>query len=73
MLLHLLVFAPFVAAILMVLNSKEDFKASTHMAILFGIVFAGMSVALVANGNMATTPVEWFHIPGCKGPAYYYL
>ena len=26
MLLHLLVFAPFVAAILMVLNSKEDFK-----------------------------------------------
>lgn len=73
MLLHLLVFAPFVAAILMVLNSKEDYKASTHMAILFGIVFAGMSVALIAGGNMATTPVEWFHVPGCKGPAYYYL
>ena len=73
MLLHLLVFAPFVAAILMVLNSKEDFKASTHMAILFGLVFVAMSVALIAGGNMATTPVEWFTIPGCKGPAYYYL
>ena len=73
MLLHLLVFAPFVAAILMVLNSKEDHKASTHMAILFGIVFVGMAVALVSGGNMATTPVEWFTIPGCKGPAYYYL
>lgn len=73
MLLHLLVFAPFVAAVLMVLNSKEDHKASAHMAILFGIVFACMSVALVASGNVATDPVEWFRIPGCKGPAFYYL
>ena len=73
MLLHLLVFAPFVAAILMVLNSKEDFKASAHMAILFGVVFLGMSVALVSGGNIATTPVEWLWIPGCKGPSYYYL
>ena len=73
MLLHLLVFAPFVAAILMVLNSKEDFKSAAHMAILFATVFLGMSVALVSAGNLATTPVEWLWIPGCKGPAYYYL
>ena len=73
MLLHLLVLAPFAAAILMVLNSKEDFKAATHMAILFGLVFLGMSVVLVSGGNIATSPVEWLWIPGCKGPSYYYL
>lgn len=73
MLLHLLVFAPFVAAILMVLNSKEDFRSATRMAILFAVVFLGLSVALVSGGNIATTPVEWFWIPGCKGPTYYYL
>ena len=73
MLLHLLVFAPFVAAILMVLNSKEDFKSATHMAVLFAMVFFGMSIALVSLGNVATTPMEWLWIPGSKGPAYYYL
>ena len=73
MLLHLLVLAPFVAAILMILNSKEDFKAATHMAILFGLVFLGMSLVLVSGGNIATNPVEWLWIPGCKGPSYYYL
>ena len=57
MLLHLLVFAPFVAAILMVLNSKEDFRSATRMAILFAVVFLGLSVALVSGGNIATTPV----------------
>jgi NADH-quinone oxidoreductase subunit M len=32
-----------------------------------------MSVALIVTGNQATTPVEWFHIPGTRGPVYYYL
>ena len=73
MLLHLLVLAPFVAAILMVLNSKEDFKSATRMAILFALVFFGMSVSLVAQGNVATEPMKWFWIPGSKGPTYYYL
>ena len=73
MLLHLLVLAPFAVALLMVVNSKEDYKAATRMAILFGLLFLGMSVALIASGNTATTPVEWFKIPGCKGPSYYYL
>ena len=73
MLLHLLVLAPFAVAILMILNSKEDYKAAAHMAILFGLVFLGMSVALVSGGNIATSPVEWLWIPGCKGPSYYYL
>ena len=73
MLLHLLVLAPFAVALLMVVNSKEDFKAATRMAILFGLLFLGMSVALIASGNVATTPIEWFKIPGCKGPSYYYL
>ena len=73
MLLHLLVLAPFVAAILMVMTSKDDPKSSSRLAILMGIVFAAMSVALIAGGNVATDAIEWFHIPGCKGPVYYYL
>lgn len=32
-----------------------------------------MSVALIAGGNQATEAVEWFRIPGAKGPVYYYL
>ena len=73
MLLHLLVIAPFVAAILMVLNSREDSSASSRMAILMGVAFTAMSVALIVAGNQATTPMEWFHIPGTRGPVYYYL
>ena len=73
MLLHLLVIAPFVAAILMVLNSRDDSNASSRMAILMGVVFTAMSVALIVTGNQATTPIEWFHIPGTRGPVYYYL
>ena len=73
MLLHLLVIAPFVAAILMVLNSREDSSASSRMAILMGVAFTAMSVALIVMGNQATTPMEWFHIPGTRGPVYYYL
>ena len=73
MLLHLLVLAPFVAAILMVMTSKEDAKSSSRLAILMGIAFTAMSVALIAGGNVATEAIEWFQIPGCKGPVYYYL
>lgn len=73
MLLHLLVLAPFVAAILMVATSKEDIKSSSRLAFLFGIAFVGMSVALIAQGNSATTAYEWFTIPGAKGPVFYYL
>ncbi len=73
MLLHLLVLAPFVAAILMVMTSKEDSKSSSRLAILMGIAFTAMSVALIAGGNVATEAIEWFQIPGCKGPVFYYL
>ena len=73
MLLHLLVLAPFVAAILMVMTSKEDSKSSSRLAILMGIGFTAMSVALIAGGSVSTEAIEWFQIPGCKGPVYYYL
>ena len=73
MLLHLLVIAPFVAAILMVLNSRDDSNSSSRMAILMGVAFAVMSVALIVTGNQATAPMEWFHIPGTRGSVYYYL
>lgn len=73
MLLHLLVLAPFVAAILMVMTSKEDSKSSSRLAILMGIGFTAMSVALIVGGSVSTEAIEWFQIPGCKGPVYYYL
>ena len=73
MLLHLLVLAPFVAAILMVMTSKEDSKSSSRLAILMGIGFMAMATALVYGGDMSTEAIEWFHIPGLKGPVYYYL
>lgn len=73
MLLHLLVVAPFIAAILMVATSKEDTRSSSRLAIMFGLAFIVMSVMLIAGGNQASTPIEWFKIPGCKGPVYYYL
>ena len=73
MLLHLLVLAPFVAAILMVMTSKEDSKSSSRLAILMGIAFMAMATALVYGGDISTEAIEWFHIPGLKGPVYYYL
>lgn len=73
MLLHLLVLAPFVAAILMVATSKEDPKSSSRLAFLFALAFFGMSIANIAAGNQATEAYEWFRIPGAKGPVYYYL
>ena len=57
----------------MVMTSKEDAKSSSRLAILMGIAFTAMSVALIAGGNVATEAIEWFRIPGCKGPVYYYL
>jgi len=73
MLLHLLVLAPFAAAILMIATSKEDPKSSSRLAFLFGFAFVAMSIALIASGNQATEAIEWFHIPGAKGAVYYYL
>lgn len=73
MLLHLLVIAPFIAAVLMVATSKEDPKSSSRLALLFGLGFVALSVMLIAAGNQSTNPVEWFKIPGTKGPVYYYL
>lgn len=73
MLLHLLVLAPFAAAILMMATSKEDSKSSSRLAFLFGFTFVALSIALIAGGNQATEAVEWFRIPGAKGSVYYYL
>ena len=73
MLLHLLVLAPFAAAILMMATSKEDSKSSSRLAFLFGFTFVAFSIALIAAGNQATEAIEWFRIPGAKGSVYYYL
>ena len=73
MLLNLLVLAPFAAAMLMAVTSKEDPKSSSRMGILMGVVFAAMSVALLLGGSQSTDPVEWFKLPGAKGPVHYFL
>ena len=73
MLLHLLVLAPFAAAILMMATSKEDPKSSSRLAFLFGFTFVALSISLIAAGNQATEAIEWFRIPGAKGSVYYYL
>lgn len=73
MLLHLLVLAPFAAAILMMATSKEDPKSSSRLAFLFGFTFVALSISLIAAGNQATEAIEWFRIPGAKCPVYYYL
>ena len=71
MLLHLLVLAPFAAAILMMATSKEDSKSSSRLAFLFGFTFVAFSIALIAAGNQATEAIEWFRIPGAKGSVYF--
>ncbi len=58
---------------LMVATSKEDPKSSSRMGILWGFAFVAMSIALLVTGNQSTDPVEWFKLPGAKGPVYYFL
>ena len=50
MLLHLLVLAPFAAAILMMATSKEDPKSSSRLAFLFGFAFVALSRGCAVSG-----------------------
>lgn len=73
MLLHILVFAPFLAALLMVAASGRDPKSASRLAILLGSGLVVASVLLILAGSTATNPVEWFFIPGCDATVYYVL
>ena len=71
--LHLLVLAPFVAAFLMVVTSGFDSKSTSRIAILLGTVFTVFSIRLISVGSIATTPIEWFTLPGTSSTIYYSL
>ena len=71
--LHLLVLAPFVAALLMVVTSGFDSKSTSRIAILLGTVFTVFSIRLICVGSIATTPIEWFALPGTSSTIYYSL
>ena len=71
--LHLLVLAPFVAALLMVVTSGFDSKSTSRIAILLGTVFTVFSIRLISVGSLATTPIEWFNLPGTGVTIYYHL
>lgn len=73
MLLHVLVFAPFLAALLMVAASHHDYRSASRLAVLFAAALTVGSVMLIAAGSVSTTPHEWFFIPGCNATVYYVL
>jgi len=62
--LYALVFAPFLAALLMVAASGKDARSASRLAtILAATLFCG-SLTLLLAGDYNTTPMEWFTIPG---------
>lgn len=73
MLLHLLVLAPFAVALLMVATSGFDSKSTSRIAILFGAIFTALSIRLITVGYAATSPIEWFTLPGTSTTIYYSL
>ncbi|MCK9183128.1 MAG: NADH-quinone oxidoreductase subunit M [Fibrobacteraceae bacterium] len=66
MLLYTLVFAPFLAALLMVAASGKDYRAASRLAIILSSLLFIASLGLLASGDAATNPVEWFTIPGAN-------
>lgn len=71
--LHLLVLAPFAAALLMVVTSGFDSKSTSRIAILLGAIFTAFSIRLISIGFSSTTPIEWFTLPGTATTVYYTL
>lgn len=72
MLLHILVLAPFVAALLVALAGGKG-VASSRIAIFFSAIFAALSVALIAGGDLNATPIDWFKLPGSEASVKFWL
>jgi NADH-quinone oxidoreductase subunit M len=73
MLLHLLVLAPFVSALLMLASSGFDSKSTARLAIFFGILISALSVLSIVLGPQSTEAIEWFRLPGTSVPIFYSL
>lgn len=72
MLLHILVLAPFVAALLVALAGGKGVAAS-KIAIFFSAIFAALSVVLIAGGDLNAAPIDWFKLPGSEASVKYWL
>ena len=71
MLLHVLVFAPFLAALLVAVASAGG--RSSRLPILFSAGILAASVALLVNGDTETSPIDWFKLPGSDATVKYWL
>ena len=72
MLLHILVLAPFFAALLVALVGGRG--TSAYRLSLFSAAFLSLaSVALIAGGDLTTTAIDWFKLPGSDASVKYWL
>lgn len=62
--LYALVFAPFLAALLMVAASGKDARSASRLAVILAATLFCGSLKLLLAGDYTTTPMEWFTIPG---------
>lgn len=71
MLLHVLVFAPFLAALLVAVASANG--RSSRLPILLSAGILAASVALLIAGDTETSPIDWFKLPGSDATVKYWL
>lgn len=62
--LYLMVFAPFLAALLMFAASGKDSRSASRLAVIFSSLLFVASLSLLVSGDYATNPLGWFTIPG---------
>ncbi len=62
--LSLIVFAPFLAALLMFAASGKDARSASRLAVILSSVLFASSLSLLVSGDYATSPIGWFQIPG---------
>ena len=72
MLLHVLVLAPFVAALLVALVGGRGTSAY-RLSLFSAAVLTVASVALIAGGDVTTTAIDWFKLPGSDASVKYLL
>lgn len=61
--LHLVLAAPFVAAILSFFLSGTDSKSALRTALILALAVAGVSIPLVGAGTVSTIAHTWFAVP----------
>lgn len=72
MLLHILVLAPFAAALLVALVGSRGTSAY-RLSLFSAALLTATSVALIAGGDATTTAMDWFKLPGSDASVKYVL